>query len=251
MTRQTRSIVPALIAILALLAVPALPVQAQDDHQLGDETIKQVVENRLAKRNVEDRIDVSVDDGEVTLGGQVESRGMQKKVVRLTRGVDDVIQVHDRITVRDVAVTDQELADQISKRVGNDAFFGVFDWVEGRVEDRVAILEGAVREAWKKEHFAEVAESIPGVQDVQNNIEVLPYSVTDDRIRVSLARQIYSDPVFYGQQFGAQEPIHIIVDHGNVRLEGAVNNAVQKRVASTVARSELLAFNVENNLKID
>lgn len=238
------------IVLLALVAAPVLPAQAQDN-QLEDETIEKVVENRLAKRGLDDEVDVTVENGQVILSGEVASQGLKKKVVQLIRGVDDVIVVQDQITVRDVAVTDQELADQIGQRVRNDAFFGVFDWVEGRVEDRVATLEGAVREAWKKEHFGEVAESIPGVREVENDIEILPTSVTDDRIRISLAREIYGDPVFYGQQFGAQQSIHIVVDRGNVRLEGVVANEVQKRVAASAARSEVLAFGVENNLRVE
>lgn len=251
MLQKSRSILPLIVAAFALLAIPVLPAAADYDTQLEDETIEKVVENRLAKRNLEDEVDVSVEDGYVMLEGEVESRGLQHKVVRLTRGVDDVVEVQDRITVRDVAVSDEELAQKVAKNVRNDAFFGVFDWIEGRVENGTVILEGAVREAWKKDHFGEMAESIPGVRDVRNNLEILPASVTDDRIRASLAREIYGDISFYGQSFGAREPIHIIVDGGDVRLEGAVTNQVQKRIASSIARTNVLAFEVENNLRVD
>jgi hypothetical protein len=45
-------------------------------------------------------------------------------------------------------------------------------------------------------------------------------------------------------------PIHIIVDHGHVTLEGVVNSNVDKAVARSLA-SGFPAFSVTNNLKTD
>ena len=84
--------------------------------------------------------------------------------------------------------------------------------------------------------------------EVNNEIETLPVSIYDDRLRSTLARQIYRDPVFDRYAIHVNPPIHIIVEHGRVTLEGVVNNNVDRMIARSIA-SNFLAFDVKNELK--
>ena len=49
----------------------------------------------------------------------------------------------------------------------------------------------------------------------------------------------------------AVPPIHIIVENGNVTLEGIVLNEMQKNIASAQANSVSGVFSVTNNLNVE
>jgi hyperosmotically inducible protein len=80
---------------------------------------------------------------------------------------------------------------------------------------------------------------------------VLPVSIQDDRLRTSLARQIYLDPVFSRYAVHVNPPIHIVVERGRVTLTGAVNSQVERQKAEMIARQTFGVFGVENRLRID
>jgi hyperosmotically inducible protein len=95
-------------------------------------------------------------------------------------------------------------------------------------------------------------KKIEGVQKVVNNIEVLPLSPEDDRIRMEAFRAIYSEPslnIKYAHQ--AVPPIHIIVKNGHLTLEGVVANEMDKNLASLRANAVPGAFSVTNNLRVE
>jgi hyperosmotically inducible protein len=90
------------------------------------------------------------------------------------------------------------------------------------------------------------------VTNVINEIEVLPLSENDDRIRRAVYRAIYGDPMLstrYG--FQALPSIHIIVKNGNVRLEGVVANEMDRNVCNIRANAVSGVFNVQNDLKVE
>jgi hyperosmotically inducible protein len=94
-------------------------------------------------------------------------------------------------------------------------------------------------------------KSIEGVERVVNNIQVLPTSPNDDRIRRETYRAIYGNEVLSQYQLRAVPPIHIIVDNGHVTLEGVVARQMDKQIADTQAKSVPGVFSVTNNLKVE
>ena len=73
-----------------------------------------------------------------------------------------------------------------------------------------------------------------------NNLKELPVSQFDDELRVRIARAIYGSPHFRGYGSMVNPPIHIIVAHGRVTLEGVVNNNVDRMIARSIASSFLV-----------
>src|ERR1700735_4104703 len=67
-----------------------------------------------------------------------------------------------------------------------------------------------------------VVKRVEGVSSVDNQIEVLPLSPDDDRIRMAAHRAIFSQARWQRYQLSAVPPIHIIVENGSITLEGAV-----------------------------
>jgi hyperosmotically inducible protein len=133
-------------------------------------------------------------------------------------------------------------------------YYSVFDWIEFEVlPDNTVVLRGQVTTPPDTKSRAEdVVEDIPGVTRVINEIEVLPVSPNDDRLRRALYRQIYgfNSPLFrYG--VGSRQAIHIIVDRGRATLKGVVNNAGDRNLAYMRARSVPGLFAVNNELMVE
>jgi hyperosmotically inducible periplasmic protein len=76
-----------------------------------------------------------------------------------------------------------------------------------------------------------VVKGVEGVERVVNNIQVLPLSPNDDNIRLATYRAIYGHPALNRYALQAIPPIHIIVNNGNVTLEGVVANEGDMNIA--------------------
>jgi hyperosmotically inducible periplasmic protein len=131
-------------------------------------------------------------------------------------------------------------------------YYSVFDDLGFRVEGGTVTLEGAVVRPTLKSDSENVVKRIEGVTNVVNNIEVLPLSPNDDRIRRAMYRTIYGDPQI-GTRYGYQAlpSIHIIVKNGNVYLEGVVANTFDKNYINVRANGVPGVFKVENNLQVE
>ena len=92
---------------------------------------------------------------------------------------------------------------------------------------------------------------IEGVEKVDNQIQVLPTSPMDDRIRRATYRAIYGNEVLSQYSLRAVPPIHIIVSNGHVTLTGAVSSPMDKQVAEVQAKGVPGVFSVTNDLQVD
>ena len=127
-------------------------------------------------------------------------------------------------------------------------YYGVFDNLAFRVNGANVTLLGQVTRPTLKSDAGRVVKSIEGVESVTNDIEVLPPSPNDDRIRRAVYRALFSSPTLDRYAMGAVPPIHIIVKNGNVTLVGVVDNEMDKNVAGIQANSVSGVFAVQNDL---
>jgi hyperosmotically inducible protein len=147
---------------------------------------------------------------------------------------------------------DQQVAQQVIHQVRMYPNYTIWDNIQLKVEDGHVVLFGQVNQPYKKADLQRLAARTPGVVSVTNNLEVLPTSQFDDRIRLQTARAIYGDPVLSRYRLQAVPPIHIIVDNGHVTLEGVVNTDMEKNVAGIRAGGASLSFGpVVNNLRVE
>jgi hyperosmotically inducible protein len=89
------------------------------------------------------------------------------------------------------------------------------------------------------------------VEKVVNNIEVLPVSPNDDRLRIAAYRAIYGHSNLNRYALQAVPPIHIIVRNGELTLEGVVASESDKNIANIQANGVSGVFKVTNNLRIE
>jgi hyperosmotically inducible protein len=130
-------------------------------------------------------------------------------------------------------------------------YYGVFDNLAYKVDGYKVTLLGQVTRPTLKSDAERVVKDIEGVESVTNNIEVLPLSPNDDRLRLALFRAIYGQSALNRYALNAVPPIHIIVKNGNVTLVGVVANEGDKNIANIQANSVPGVFSVTNNLVVE
>jgi hyperosmotically inducible protein len=148
--------------------------------------------------------------------------------------------------------SDETLANRVRHEIVMYPYYGIFDNLNYRVVNGHVELTGAVTQPWKKADIGRSVQKIPGVTSVTNEVEVLPLSPMDDRLRLQIARAIYRDPSLSRYAIQAVPPIHVIVDNGHVTLEGVVNNDLEKQMAGVRAGTVGLSFGpITNNLRVE
>jgi hyperosmotically inducible protein len=130
-------------------------------------------------------------------------------------------------------------------------YYGVFDNLAFRIEGNTVILEGQVTRPTLKSDAESAVRGIEGVERVVNNIDVLPLSPNDDRIRLATYRAIYGQASLNRYALQAVPPIHIIVNNGHVTLEGVVANQGDKNLAEIQARGVSGVFSVTDHLRVE
>ena len=161
---------------------------------------------------------------------------------------------------------------EIEHELGQLPSYGVFDFIAFGVDRGTVSLKGYSYDGGLKSHAARAVKRVPGVDSVENNIEQLPASPGDDRIRWATFYKIYGDDFlsryapggemsarhellrsrrFPGLQPFGTYPIHIIVKNGRTTLMGVVDSQADKTVAEIRAREVSGVFSVKSELVVD
>lgn len=130
-------------------------------------------------------------------------------------------------------------------------YYGVFDNLAYRIDGYTVTLLGQVTRPTLKTDAERVVKKIEGVEKVINNIEVLPLSPNDDRIRLAVYRRIFGQTALQQYSLRSVPPIHIIVKNGNVTLVGVVANEADKNIAGIQANGVSGVFSVKNELMVE
>jgi len=131
--------------------------------------------------------------------------------------------------------------------------YGIFDWIECEINaDRTATLRGQVTRPTLKTDAENALRKIESIPSIDNQIEVLPISPSDDQVRIAVYRSIfrYEGPLFrYATQ--SIPPIHIIVNNGRVTLKGIVATDADSQQAFMAANGVSGVFEVKNELRVE
>ena len=143
------------------------------------------------------------------------------------------------------------LMNKVRKELVTLPYYGVFDNLAYKIDGSTVTLYGQVVRPSTRSSAEKRIKKIEGVERVVNNIEVLPLSTFDDRIRRNAYRAIFRSGSLYRYALGANPSIHIIVNRGHITLEGVVSNEGDSRLAYIAARGVPGAFSVTNNLRVE
>ena len=146
---------------------------------------------------------------------------------------------------------EEALAKRIRKEILMLPYYSIFDSISYRIDGDTVTLLGQVNRPTLKSDTERVVKRVEGVAWVKNEIEVLPLSPFDDRIRIAVARAVYGQSALNRYALGAHPPIHILVKNGNVVLEGVVANQGDRYIANIAANGVSGVFSVTNNLRVE
>jgi osmotically-inducible protein OsmY len=166
-----------------------------------------------------------------------------------------------------------KLAQRVRREIVMQPQYGVFDYIHFAIQGDTVILRGKASRPTLKSGIENSVKRIEGVNNVKNEIEVLPVSPNDDRLRAAVYASIYRDPALqrYTSNRGGprgvpsvaraaggitNDPpigfhaIHIIVENGNVTLTGVVDSDMDLAIAEMRANSVPGVFSVDNELQV-
>ena len=146
---------------------------------------------------------------------------------------------------------EQRLSGEVRHQLAMIPQLTVFDNLAYRIDGGTVTLYGEVRNAVIKDVAEKSVKRLEGVERVDNQIEVLPASFNDDRIRRQVARAVFNDPRLSSYAIEPVPPIHIIVKNGHVDLQGVVRTQTDKDDAFIRANGVPGVFSVENHLQVE
>jgi len=216
-----------------------------------DSDIQTRVTQQLAKKAEFRNLQASTEDGIVTLSGMVDLYQQKLDAAKKVRKLDQVQGVRNLIAVSSSA-PDAEVKAKLDRKLHYDriGYDNQFNFVDVSVKDGVATLQGETYNELGRDSALALANTMPGVKDVVDNIKVSPVSGFDDRIRISAMRAIYRDPVLGRYASDPALPIRIVVDNGKLSLYGTVATPMDKQVAGMRASQVFGVFSVQNNLEV-
>ena len=166
-----------------------------------------------------------------------------------------------------------KLAQEVRRQIVMNPQYGVFDFLHFAIQGDTVILRGKASRPTLKSSVENSVKRIEGVNHVTNEIEVLPVSPNDDRLRAAVYASIYGFPALqrYTSNRGGprgvpsvaraaggitNDPpmgfhaIHIIVQNGNVTLTGVVDSDMDLAMAGMRANTVPGVFSVDNDLQV-
>ena len=217
-----------------------------------DQDIQAKAGQQLAKKAQFKNLQSSVDDGIVTLTGSVDVYQQKLDAANKVRKLANVQGVRNLIAVEGQSVPDAQLAAKLDHKLYYDriGYDNQFNYVTASVQGGVATLSGEARTEVDRNSALSLANLMPGVKDVVNDIRVAPVSGYDDDIRIRVMQAIYRDPLLGRYSSDPALPIRIVVNNGKLSLYGTVENSMDKNVAGIRASGVSGVFSVQNNLQV-
>ena len=234
------------VLVIAAAGVQArTPAQSERQSQITREVERRLTDGRELRRALRD-VDVSVQGSEVTLRGTVPNLWAKQEAIGRALQVEDVVTVASELIITS-AESNETLAQDVMKAIENYPYYTVFDYIGGSITDGVVTLIGYVTPTPdKKGDIGERVARVRGVQQLENQIEILSPSSEDDRLRRAIAAQVFRHALF--QRFIRNPPFHIIVNRGVVTLVGVVQSGADKVVMQSIAQGTQGILRVENHL---
>ena len=84
------------------------------------------------------------------------------------------------------------IVQQVQKKLGGLTSYSVFDWITFGFHGKTLVLKGYASRPIVKSDAGNAVKGISGVESVDNQIQVLPLSPNDDRIRAAVYNRIYT-----------------------------------------------------------
>jgi osmotically-inducible protein OsmY len=189
-------------------------------------------------------IGVSVEDGAVSLSGEVDSYAERRAAVRAAQRVRGVSTVADNLNVHpkhSYSVSTTDIAKEVEHALRWAAF--VPDSVKAELEGHTVTLTGEVGWEYQRNAAKRAIQYLRGVYMVNDLITLKARPSADDterRITEAITRNAQLDA----------DAIHVSVDGTTVTLTGTVHSWAEKQQAGHAAWSSPHVMHVDNRISL-
>ena len=246
MNALARTIAVVTVAVPVALVLSDLTVEARQTVQQVERDVRSSLRDEGDLRGIE----VTVEGNEVTLAGRVPTFWAKDQAIKRTLDMEGVEAVVSELEIP-VVEEDADIAEDVGKAVTGYAHYTMWDHLTGRVDKGVVWLSGQVTPDRDKagEIFERVAK-IRGVQDVQNDIETLPFSQLDIDLRQALRNRVFASQHFERFASMINPPFHIIVKNSIVTLVGYVQTQIDMIEIQRIVAQTQGVIRVDNQLEV-
>lgn len=215
--------------------------------QIRDEDVTNVVEREFLYDHATspNDIDVSTQEGVVTLEGRVPNILAKERAVRIAETVKGVRSVVDLVKVEPPKHrSDDEIESDIERALFDDPATDSYE-VSVAVDERHATLTGKV-DSWTEKRLCEqVAKGVKGVTGVTNSISVSYGEQRSDlEIKQDVAQALRWNPLV------DDALVNVEVKDGTVSLTGTVGSAAEKRQARQAGWTRGVKFVEDSGLQV-
>ena len=157
---------------------------------------------------------------------------------------------------KQLSTTENPAETKLAKEVRHEIlmlpWYSLFDDLEFTVQGRTVTLSGFVtsEHSVTKSDAENAVKHIEGVDKVINNIEILPPSPLDTRVRQQVYEALSRTGGLSRYFWEAAPSVHIIVENQRVTLAGFVSSEMDKNLATIAANGVSGVFQVTNNLRV-
>lgn len=204
-------------------------------------------------------IDVDTQGGVVRLEGQLPSEETRKIAVAIAEGTAGVVRVEDQLTVDPEAQPSEEL-ESLRDRVRDlevqialvEALSRAPELstrsVTVAVRDGVVTLEGRVQDAAEREGAEQIAASLDGVVEVENELEVTGGDRPAPESEESVAKR--AEFALFATDAFDLERLNVRVEDGVAALTGEVRSQAERLLAERVVADVDGIDRVDNQLEV-
>ena len=157
---------------------------------------------------------------------------------------------------KQLSTTENPAETKLAKEVRHEIlmlpWYSLFDDLEFTVQGRTVTLSGFVtsEHSVTKSDAENAVKHIEGVDKVINNIEILPPSPLDTRVRQQVYEALSRTGGLSRYFWEAAPSVHIIVENQRVTLAGFVSSEMDKNLATIASNGVSGVFQVTNNLRV-
>ncbi|MFT5470336.1 MAG: osmotically-inducible protein OsmY [Verrucomicrobiales bacterium] len=189
-------------------------------------------------------ITAKVEEGIVSLNGQVETIAAKEHAVAQTQKVDGVIGVVDQITVKPVRREEANIISDVRRRLMNSAIIRS-QTIQVACDDQIVHLSGQADSLLERREALTLAKQVRGVREVQSTIEVSQLKPLDDaQIQTNAEAMLERDVYLTGL------PIKVSVDSRVATLSGFVGSPYEKKKAGEIVYWLEGVSEVVNNIEV-
>jgi osmotically-inducible protein OsmY len=189
-------------------------------------------------------IGVAVDEGVVSLSGEVPSWGERRRAVRAALRVRGVSTVVDKLVAHPVGsstVTSADVAERVQRALAWAE--SVPDSVHAVIDDHGVVLSGEVEWNFQRDAARRAVQSLRGVKVVRNTITLTERASapdTEERIRRALRRNALVDG----------DAVAVTANGSSVTLSGNVHSWFERQQAEFTAWASPHVSSVDNRIRV-